>query len=186
MSAPQYVPTNLTEAPRRGLDLPAPDTWLPPDETHLGPRPAELGPKQPRGDRLGSPGPDQGFALRLARRFEGKLTLSDGEDEADALLGAVFVALKRASLFGRAPVIHDVRVALTLWGFLGDGPASAPAPADLVAARRPLFQGARSWHHYVDQRRIVDAVPESTLRLTPDQVAEAVRGDGWRSVLHLP
>ena len=181
MSAPQFVPTNLTEAPRRGLDLPAPDTWLPPDETHLGPRPAELGPKQPRGDGLGSPGPDQGFALRLARRFEGKLSLAEGEREDDALAGAVFVALKRASLFGRAPVIHDLRVALTLWGFLDPS-----APRELVEARRRLFEGAHSWHHYVDQRKISDAVPEATLRMTPDQVAEAVRGDGWRTHLELP
>jgi hypothetical protein len=182
VSAPQHVPTNLTEAPRRGLDLPAPDTWLPPDETHLGPRPAELGPAQPRGDGLGSPGPDQGFALRLARQFEGKLSLAEGEREADALAGAVFVALKRASLFGRAPVIHDLRVALTVWGFL-----DSAAPRELVEARRHLFEGAHSWHHYVDQRKISDAVPESTLRMTPDQVAEAVKGDGgWRSLLTLP
>jgi len=180
VAAPEYVPTNLTEAPRRGLDLPAPDTWIPPDERVLGPRPAELGPEQPRGTRLGSPGPDQGYALRLARRFEGKLVLTDGEDEDDALQVAVLVALKRASLFGRAPVIHDLRVALTVWGFLDK------APADLVAARRGLFQGASSWHHYSEQRRIVDAVPDDVLLMTPDQAAEAVRGDGWRSVLRLP
>ena len=180
MSAPQYVPTNLTEAPRRGLDLPAPDTWIPPDDERLGPRPAELGPAQPRGDRLGSPGPDQGFALRLARHFRGKLHLHAAENEEDALAGAVYVALKRASIFGRAPVIHDLRLALTVWGFLDDR-----APSELIETRRRLFEGARSWHHYGDQRKIADAVPDELLRMTPEQAAEAVRGDGWRSVLRL-
>ena len=46
------------------------------------------------------------------------------------------LALKRASLFGRAPVVHDLEVAFTIWGFLG------AAPPELVALRRPLFDFA--------------------------------------------
>ena len=74
------------------------------------------------------------------------------------------------------PVIHDLTLAFTLWGFL-DG-----APADLVAAREPLFRAAS--HHYQVQRTIADCVPESTLRLTPDQVTERL-GD-WRALLDFP
>jgi hypothetical protein len=131
---------------------------------------------QPRGGRLGNQGPDQGYALSLARRFEGKLTLAPGEHEKDALAGAVGVALKRASRFGRAPVVHDLTVALTIWGFLGE------APKDLVELRTHLFEEVAHPHHYAGLRRIVDLVPESTLRMTPGQVAEAHR-QGWQQLL---
>jgi pimeloyl-ACP methyl ester carboxylesterase len=49
-----------------------------------------------------------------------------GRNHTDAIVGCIGVALKRASLFGRAPVLHDLTVALTIWGYLGD------APPDLV------------------------------------------------------
>ena len=75
--------------------------------------------------------------------------------------------MRRAARFGRAPVIHDLTLAFTLWGFLGG------APADLVAAREPLFRAAS--HHYQVQRTIADCVPESTLRLTPDAGGRAPR-----------
>jgi hypothetical protein len=140
-------------------------------------RPAEVvDAGQPHGDRLGAPGPDQGFVLSLAHHFEGKLTLTTGEHERDALAGACAVALKRASLFGRAPVIHDLTIALTVWGFLGD------APAELVALRKPLFDEVAHFHHYAEQRNLVDLVPAEVLARTPQQVADAHRAD-WRSLL---
>jgi hypothetical protein len=82
--------------------------------------------------------------------------------------------MARASLFGRAPVIHDLDLAFTLWGYLGD------APPELVAYRAPLFSGAS--HHYWDQRHIVDKVPEATLRMTPAQVRPKL--SDWRSLLN--
>jgi len=123
--------------------------------------------------QLGSPGPDQGYALTLARRFEDRLELTEGEHREDAVAGCVAVALKRASIFGRAPVIYDLEHAFTLWGFLGG------APDDLVAFRRRFFEGAAD--HYWAQRAIVDAVPDDTLRLTPTQVREGL-GE-WRSLI---
>jgi hypothetical protein len=51
----------------------------------------------------------------------------------------------------------------------------------LIARRAPLFQAAA--HHYRQQRRIVEAVPESTLRLTPDQVREQLTD--WRGLVIL-
>jgi hypothetical protein len=86
------------------------------------------------------------------------------------------VALKRASLFGRAPVMPDLTVALTVWGFLGD------APPDLIAYRQPLFAQVSSPHHYAELRRVVDLVPDEVLRRTPEQVANDHRAD-WRSLL---
>jgi hypothetical protein len=172
MAAPEHVPVDRNQ-PVRAYESPPrrPDSWLserPGEVVHTG---------QPRGDQLGHQGPDQGYALRLARQFAGKLTLTSGEHEKDALAGAVAVALKRASLFGRAPVIHDLTVALTVWGFLDDEPAK-----ELVELRKGLFEEVWHPHHYGELRRLVDLVPASTLRLVPAYLAEKHRTD-WRSLL---
>jgi hypothetical protein len=169
VAAPSYVPTTLAQQPRRGLPLPPADRWLPV-------RPAELGAEQPTGPQLGNPGPDQGFALRLARRFEDRLVLGPHESAHDAVDGCVGVALKRASIFGRAPVIHDLDVAFRIWGFLGD------APDELVELRRPLFEGAS--HHYDHRMAITDRVPEATLRLPHGEVARRFPAD-WKGLLGL-
>jgi len=174
MAAPQFDPVeqgtgekSYSSPPRR------PDSWMPD-------RPAEVihGAHQPDGASMGSQGPDQGYALKLARTFEGTLELTEREDEHDALKGCLGVALKRASLYSRAPVIHDLRLALALFGFIGPEP-----DAELVAFRRPRFEGLANPHHYVEARALVDLVPESTLRLTPDQVL--ARRAEWRTLLGL-
>jgi len=167
MTQPDHVPITESEKVRPLFTLPAPEPWTPS-------RPAELrGATQPEGPRLGSPGPDQGYALTLAARFADELVLATGEHAADALAGATAVALRRAALFGRAPVVYDLEHALTLWGFLDD------APEDLVAFRAPLFRGAAE--DYWARRAIAHRVPEATLRLAPGQVADRL-GD-WRELL---
>jgi hypothetical protein len=123
---------------------------------------------------LGDPGPDQGFAIKLARQVRGRLVLTSAESEEDALAGTVAIAMRRSALFGRAPSIHDITVALTLWGFLSE------APADLVAIRTQVFAAVASSHHYMERRAIVDAVPEDVLRLDPTSVAALVRNEPSR------
>ena len=110
------------------------------------------------GAGLGYPGPDQGYVLRLVRLFEPQLRLAAGEDPADVIAGGVAVALKRASLFGRAPVAEDLRVAFDLFGFL-----TTDVSDELVARRRQLFAGAAEAHNYREVRRIADLVPASAL-----------------------
>jgi hypothetical protein len=169
MAQPEYVPINDDDRVRPAERLPAPDRWVPD-------RPAEItGNEVPKGKRFGSPGPDQGYGLKLARSFvaDGRLKLAEGEHAEDAVTGCLGVALRRASLFGRAPVIYDFELAFGLWGFLDD------APRELVDYRQPLFQAAS--HHYWDQRGIVDQVPESTLRMQPGDVRSRVAE--WRSLL---
>ena len=122
------------------------------------------------------PGPDQGYAMRLARRFEDELVLGPGEHAEDALSGCLAIAMRRSSLFGRAPVVHDLAVALDLWGFRGE------VPADLQEARRAVFAGVANVHHYAERRAIADAVPEEVLRLTPAEVATSVRSDPRRAL----
>jgi hypothetical protein len=166
MAAPDYVPVQLPDRPRENLGMPPSRRWT-------ATRPGDLTGRQPTGPVLGHQGPDQGYALVLAERFHDRLVLTEGEDAHDVTAGCLGVALARASLFGRAPVIHDLELALGLFGYLD------PAPADLVAFRKPRFAGAS--HHYWEQRAIVDLVPESTLRLAPAEVRR--RLGEWRSLL---
>jgi len=174
VAAPEYVPVKAIDDTRVYTSPPRrPEPWL-------ADRPAELPLGQPRGDRLGTPGPDQGYALLLAERFRDRLALRPGEHADDALKGALVVAVKRSSLFGRAPTVHDLTIGLTLWGFL-----DADADDELVAVRRRLFEEVANAHHYAEQRRIADAVPEATLRLTPAEVSSRAATD-WRTLLDLP
>ena len=132
---------------------------------------------QPVGPRLGAQGPDQGFALVIARRLAPTLHLQPGEREDDVVQGCLGIALRRASMFRRAPVVHDLRIAFTIWGFFDPGSARRSArPARASCSR----ESATRNHHYAEGRRIADLVPESTLRMTPQQVDAATRRSGSR------
>lgn len=175
MAAPEHVPTKPTDVVRSYTSPPRrPESWS-------VDRPADFADtdRQPVGGRLGSQGPDQGYALKLARLLEGELRLTDGEHARDAIAGIVAVGLKRASLLGRAPVIHDLRIGATLFGFL-DGSADAA----LVRLRKGLFEEVFHFHHYAELRQIADMVPAEVLRQTPEQVADRYRTD-WRDQLTL-
>jgi len=168
MAAPEYVPHSPVDKPRVYTSPPwSGDQWL-------ADRPGELAGRQPLGPRLGYPGPDQGFVLKLARSFEAKLVLTEGESADDAVAGAGAVALKRASLFGRAPVVHDLTAAFTIWGFL------AEADDELVRLRRPLFEEVSNPHHYMELRRVADLVPQAVLRLSHQEIAKVAASD-WRA-----
>lgn len=167
MAAPDYVPVSGADRVRAAERLPPAVAWV-------AVRPGEFpGLRPPRGDSFGSPGPDQGYGIKLARRFADRLQLEEGEYADDAIAGALVVGLKRAALFGRAPVIYDFEFAYRLFGLLGD------APADLVEFRRSVF--AEASHDYFRQRNVADRVPEDTLRLAPAAVAE--RLSDWKSLL---
>jgi hypothetical protein len=168
MAQPEYVPVNDRDRVRVTERLPPPGRWI-------ADRPAEVRPGgiQPAGPQLGVAGPDQGYALKLAHQFAAKVIVPEGESREDAVAGCLGVATRRASLYGRAPVMPDVELAFTLWGW------TEGAPADLVSYRKGLFAGAA--HHYNDRRKIVDLVPEASLRMTPPAVRERL-GD-WRTLL---
>ncbi len=167
MAQPDYVPLTSTDRVRPSERLPPPRRWF-------QDRPAEVGkPDQPMGGYFGVPGPDQGYAMLLAEQFEDRLELSEGERVEDVLPGCLGVALRRATLFDRAPVKADLELAFTVWGFLGD------AHSELVEMRKPLFQGTAK--AYLDQRMIAARVAESALRSTPAQVRDLLRSD-WRSL----
>ena len=172
MAAPEVVPVEpladvrVYESPPR-----RPDPWR-------ADRPGDHPGRQPVGDQLVVPGPDQGYALKLADEVFRPILKTGGVHAADAIAGCLGIALKRASLFGRAPTAHDLRAAFAMWGFLDDAP-----PADLVQLRESWFAEVAHPHHYAEARRIVDAVSEEVLR-TPHTDIEATYGRGdWRSLI---
>lgn len=170
MAQPTFVPITEADQVRPAQRLRVPGAWS-------ATRPGDhKGPEQPRprGQRYGSPGPDQGFALRVARRFEDRLHLVPGESIEDVIVGAAAIASRRAALLGRAPTVYDLELAFGLFGFLVEAP-----PDDLVEERRRTFRSAA--HDYVVQRALVDRVPDETLLLRPEDVA--ARLGEWRSLL---
>lgn len=172
MAAPEFVPlkplaeVRVYESPPRRAD-----TWR-------ADRPGDFEGRQPEGDRFGIPGPDQGYALKLADDVFRPLLKTGHVHTGDAIAGCLGIALKRASIFGRAPMAHDLRVAFTMWGFLDDAPDAA-----LVTLREQWFAEVAHPHHYAEARRIVDAVSEDVLRGSHAEVeATYARGD-WRSLI---
>lgn len=138
-------------------------------------RPAELRfPVHPGGPHLGTPGPDQGYALSLARRAADRFRLGPGETEDDAVVGTALLASRRAALFGRAPTVHDIQSAAALWGFFDED-----LPAGLRDARRAAFSSAA--RDYPAQRALVDRVPQAVIRLGADEIAS--RRDEWASLV---
>jgi hypothetical protein len=169
VTQPDYVPVQATDRVRPTERLSLPGSWRPD-------RPADqLDMTPPTNGRFGSTGPDLGYGLKLAKRLAPRLILQPGESVEDAIAGGFACGTRRSASYGRAPVIYDMEWAFTLWGDLGD------APAELIAARVPLFRGAS--HHYWDQREIVDAVAEATLRLQPAEVRASL--DKWRTLVNI-
>ncbi len=171
MAAPEFVPSAPTGQKHY---------TSPPQRAGAGSaaRPGEtFGSPVQSGGRLGAQGPDQGFALTLTKVFKNKLELMPGEYIGDVNSGCVGVATKRASLFHRAPVVHDLRIAYTLFGFLDEKPAK-----DLVTFRKEAFAEVHYSFHYFERRAIADLVSDEVLAQTPDQVASRYNAD-WRDQL---
>ena len=171
MAAPEFVPTSPTASkhyqspPQRGSGWSAT-------------RPGEsVGADDAGVAALGAQGPDQGYAVTLTKVFANKLHLQDGEHRSDVDAGCVAVATKRSSLFGRAPVVHDLRIAYTLFGYLD----ADPDPA-LVEFRKKAFAEVHHSFHYFERRAIADMVADDVLRQTPDEVATRYRAS-WRDQL---
>lgn len=170
MTQPSFVPIAEADQVRPALRLETPRRWVPD-------RPADLRfPARPGGPHLGTPGPDQGFALHLARRFEERLQLQAGESVEDAIVGCALLACRRSALFGRAPTVYDLETAFALWGFL-----QTDAPEQLVQVRRLAFSAAA--HDYVTQRSLVDRVPETAIRMRADDAAAAIAAGEWHQLV---
>ena len=150
MTQPKYAPILIEDEVRPAAKLDVPRPWSPhrPSELRAGPRSF--------GAASGAPGPDQGYALRLAEIISDRVVLGHGEQLDDALSAAVVVALARASSFGRAPVLKDLEFALSALGYLDS------VDAETTARRHGRVTGLS--HDYFRQRAIADLCDEKTLR----------------------
>ncbi len=172
MAAPQYVPTPPTNKAHYTSPPQREGAWS-------ANRPGETFGQEASGSRLGAQGPDQGYALTLVEVFKDRLHLTEGEYVGDVNAGCVGVATKRASIFHRAPVVHDLNIAYTLFGFLDEQP-----DRELITFRKQAFAEIHYSFHYFERRAIADLVSEDVLAQTPDQVALRYRED-WRSQLDI-
>ena len=171
MAAPEFVPLRPNDKPRAYSSPPRRgDEWRPV-------RPGELVTSggQPDADagRMGAPGPDQGYLLNLVPLLRDELHLTDGEALADVEAGGVAVALKRESLFGRAPIAHvDLRDLGRRCQLPGGPGADGPEPEDGRPHQRSS-SGDSSFHPPrwggvppVPRRRSTAAMPPATPRAT--------------------
>ncbi len=92
-------------------------------------RPGDLhAPSQvPWGGAFGTPGPDTGYALKLASEAVIEIEAGESRENVESLL--VLIMSARASLFGKAPSFNDLRFGLLLLGAhpADQGPPAAPA-----------------------------------------------------------
>jgi hypothetical protein len=170
-----FVPSDPNARPRQQQNLP-PGVALPPAGDWRSDRPGDLPAEQPEGPLLGRPGPNVGYAYTLVQRVKDRLRLGPFEHVQDALAVVAEVAGKRAALFGRAPVIGDVDLAIAVLGY--DGTAGDA----FVAARTAAVYDAS--HSYYRRRAIVDSVPDDLLRQRPQQAASEIAA--WRASLPSP
>lgn len=166
MATPPYVPVAPDQVPRRG-DL----QDFPPPRRPIA-RPAEITGPQPRGPGLGTPTPDAGYALLLARRLTDRIQLADRERLDDALWAGAIVGMKGAGLVGRGPILADVELGLALLGYLGG------ASDDMVAWRQHTLFGVERDYHL--QRALADRVGPDLLGRAPADVATLL-GD-WKAI----
>lgn len=141
-------------------------------------RPAEILVNQSERAGTGNPGPDQGFALRLVKAFKGLVSLSPKEKWADASEVAVITALKRASLYGRAPCHYDLEVGFRVWGYLDPDPDS-----DLIDLRINYFPHIGSGHNYLKRRKVADALSSAKLRQPLEVIRQSYESD-WRILIN--
>ena len=95
----------------------------------------------------------------------------------DAVSASVALAMKRSGLMGRAPVVHDLTAAFTIFGFLDADP-----PSDLADWRRRALAEIASHHHYLERRELVDRVPNEMLTKPHGEIERAYRAN-WRQLI---
>ena len=166
MPTDPFVPERLEDEPRQEPNLP-PGVKMPPARSWVANRPGDIPAGWPSGKLLGSPGPNVGYALTLANRARDRFALAPHEHPEDAIAVVAEIAMRRAALFGRAPVMPDVEFGMRIMGYTGD------ATSDFVVWRTRAVTGAR--HDYYERRGLVDAIPVDILRLVPSALAEYLR-----------
>ncbi len=150
MTQPTFEPITQAQRVRHSRKLHVPDHWT----AH---RPADLQPNSVGREvdeytYSGRPGPDQGYALKLAHdMLSSEITLKDGESEEDVVAGLAAIAAARAASIGRAPVGADVSYAAKLFDYDKETPSTK-----VLEKRKEAFSSAA--HDYKARRRLVASV----------------------------
>lgn len=170
MPTDPFVRSEIGDRPRQQQNLP-PGLSPPPARDWRADRPGDLHAAPGDGALMGRPGPNVGYAYTLAARARPSLRLSPHEHAEDVIAVVAEIAGKRAGLFGRAPVIGDIDLAVKLLGYDGS------ADEQFVGFRSRLVHDAA--HGYTRRRELVDSVPEQLLRLRGTALADGVAE--WRA-----
>ena len=179
MPTDPFVPERLEDEPRQEPNLP-PGVKMPPARSWVADRPGDIPAGWPSGKLLGSPGPNVGYALTLANRARDRFVLAPHERAEDAIAVVAEIAMRRAALFGRAPVMPDIEFGMRIMGYTGD------APSRFVDWRVRAVRGTD--HDYSERRTLVDAIPVDVLRLVPSALPEHLQEarDALRAGVHDP
>jgi hypothetical protein len=161
MPTDPFVATELDDVPRQEPNL-APGVHVPPARPWVADRPGDLHGGQPSGEMLGSPGPNIGYAVTLTERVRDRLALAPDEHAHDAVVVVAELAMRRAASYGRAPVRHDVEVAMLVLGYQGG------VDPDFAEWRATAVAGAG--HEYPRRRALCNAVDLDALRLAPSAI----------------
>lgn len=148
------IDIEFEDRPRKELQPAPPARWK-------ADRPGDLtSPEQvPWGGPFGTPGPDTGYALKLAAAA--KLELASGENRGDVEKAMVLLMGARASHFGRAPTNEDLQFVILLLGLAGPEQVPAAANAELTNDRR--YWAPRAANSTAVARKLVAKVPLTTL-----------------------
>jgi hypothetical protein len=151
MAQPNFVPIRSEENVSEIQKLEPPKRWTPN-------RPADFNgkPEAVKKKYYGNPGPDSGYAMLLFESLKPDIKLEKGEDIHDVAAGVVYVAMKRAALFGRAPIKKDIEYVLKKFGFLDKAHSSQ------IEERKFLFKSAG--HEYHKRMEIADKFSEEELK----------------------
>jgi hypothetical protein len=147
----------------RSSDLPRPEAGPNPERRWKPDRPGDIaGTGVPWGGAFGTPGPDAGYALKLAAGRE--LILAEHEHRADANAAVAAVAAARASLAARGPTKVDIDAAIVILGY--------DTETDFGAIRAAAIAG--SVHHPQRIREVVAGIPIDVIEDNADELRRRV------------
>jgi len=147
----------------RSSDRPQSEGNPDPERRWIPDRPGEFsGSGVPWGGAFGMPGPDAGYALKLAAGRD--LILAENEHRADANIAVAAVAAARASLARRGPTKIDLDAAIVILGY--------DTESDFGPVRAAAIAG--SAHHPQRIRRLVAGIPVDVIEDNADDLRERV------------
>lgn len=169
MSTQDFISPNRIDHPRHdqnmpeGNETPVPKSWKASRPGYVG-----LAKRKETDMLLGNAGPNVGYAMKLSHRQSGEFFLVDHENRHDVEILIAEIAMRRASNFGRAPMIDDIHFATHLLGY-DDTPTQGEEKW-----RPALVNGCG--HNEHRRRIIVNSIPQPIIEGEKGQLHEAISG----------